>query len=541
MGYLEVMGKWEELFSRHPQLKLPYIDDTLYYFDNEAATGALNFFQGYLHHVEGRLAGQRFVAEPWQSYVIQMIYGWKRLNGTRKYREVFIFVSRKNGKSFLSVGFALYGLFADNEKGGRVVCAAADRDQARQVYDSARQIVEEDPDLIRYCMTYRHTMSVPSTASNFQVLSADVKTKHGKNLSTVIIDEVHALPNRELIDVLFTGVGAREQPLKIMLTTQTHNKKSACWEFYDYAKKVQQGIKEDPEFFPVLFELSEKDNWKDKKSWYKANPNLDISIPISYLESEFSKALIRPSYENTFKRLHLNMLTEQETRWVPVEEWDACKGEINISTLSNASTWIGIDLSSKVDLSAVLLLFPVKEKILILPFFWMPKDNIDLRKKRDRVDYDVWARQGYITLTEGNVIDYEVIEKKFLELAGIFNIKEIGFDPWNAQQLMTKLETNGLEVVQIPQTFSHLSNATKELEAWILSRRIVHDGNPVLRWMFSNVAIMEDGNGNIKINKKKCTEKIDGISALINGINRMLAVKEEKPSRYASEGIRTFG
>jgi phage terminase large subunit-like protein len=554
--YEQVIERCSDLFERFPSLVLPKVNDDLYYYDNLSATNVVDFFQREMHHVEGPLAGELFRLEAWEEFIIRMIFGWKRKafnedgkwintseqlqQDVRKFRDVFVFVPRKNGKSYIGAGFALQGLFADNEIGARVVSAAADREQAALIYDVAKQIVEENPRLHKKAITYRRTMVVEQTASNYKVLSADVKTKHGKNLTRVVVDEVHAQPNRDLIDVLFTSVGARIQPLKIMLTTAGFDKMSICYELYDYAKKVIEGIVTDEEFLPIIFEPSEKDDWRDEKTWIKVNPNLGISVQWDYFRSEFKKACERPSYENTFKRLHLNFWTEQETRWVPIEIWDECNGEINLQELEGAVCFAGVDLASKVDITALALVFPVGNQIKVLWDFWMPKNNIPLRHKRDRVDYDVWVRQGYIHATEGNVMDYDCVRKRIHELRTKYHIKEIGFDPWNAQDLIAKVGQDGLECVQVNQTFSHLTNPTKELEALVLSHRIAHGGNPVARWMFRNISVFEDGNGNIKLNKKASKEKIDGIVALVNALSRYQAYVD-KETAYNKRGLRTIG
>ena len=485
------------------------------------------------------------------------IYGWKKKtldenkqwintpeqieSDLRKFREVFLFIAKKQGKTSMVAGFALHALAADNEIGAQIVSASGDKEQAAIVFNLARRIVEENPRLSQDVKPFKRSMVCYETASNFIVLSSDVKTKHGPNLSTVIVDEVHVQPNRDLIDTLFAGVAARTQPLKIMLTTAGYDKKSICYEYYDYAKKVQQGIIIDDEFLPIIFELDPEDDWKKEENWKKANPNLGKTVSWNFMRSEFKKAIERPTYENTFKRLHLNQWTEQDTRWMAVELWDACNDPLIVEQLRGLSCFGGVDLASKIDITASALIFPVGNKIHVLPHFWMPKENISLRKKRDRVDYDVWVRQGYITATEGNVMDNDAVLNYFDDAQKIYNIQEIGVDPWNAQDLMVKMSQNGLNIVEVPQRFKSQSDATKKTEALILSKLLVHGGNPVLRWMFSNVMIERDSNDNIRPSKKKSSEKIDGIMAIINAISRYL-VNENTLGRsiYETQGIMTL-
>lgn len=557
LTYAEVMQRWESLFAIFPKLRLPVVDDKLYYFDPLTADEKIAFFEQQLHHVEGPQAHENLILEPWQRYVIAMTYAWKQKtfddNGEwiktteqldsdlRKFREVFIFIPRKNGKSFLGAGFALEGLFADNEQGARVISAAADREQAALIFDVAKQIVEENEFLLKDAEPFRRTIIVPRTASNYKVVSADVKTKHGKNLSHIIIDELHAQPNRDLTDVLFTSVGARLQPLKVMATTAGHDRNSICYEYYDYAKKVAAGILVDEQFFPVIFEPDEGDDWKEESTWLKANPNLGVSITWDYFRGEFKKALAKPSYENTFKRLHLNMWTQQDVRWVPVEEWDGCGETFDPRILLGKECWGGVDLASKKDLCAYSLIFPIDEIFYILSWFWVPQDNIPTRKTRDRVDYDVWARQGHIIATPGNTVDYSKIRSVIEETRRLYQVKTVGFDEWNAQDTMTMLEASGLDVVKVPQIPKYLSDPTKEFEAKILSRRIRHNNNPVLRWMFGNLAAIEDSNGNIRFCKKRSKEKIDGMVSIINGLSRYLMAKKDADSVYKTRGIRVIG
>lgn len=557
LSYAETMAQWAEVLERFPKLRLPVVDDKLYYYDSFTALAAVDFFEHEVHHVEGPQAQEKLQLEEWQKYVVSMLFGWKEKsfdeNGEwlqteehteqdlRKFREALIFIPRKNGKSFLGAGIGLKGLFADEEQGARVVSAAADREQAALIFDVAKKIVEDNPNLNKDSQSFRRTMIVPSTASNYTVASADVKTKHGKNLSMVIVDELHAQPNRDLVDVLFTSVGARLQPLKIMLTTAGHDRNSVCYEYYDYAKKVLSGVIVDEQFFPVIFEPDDGDDWKEESTWMKANPNLGVSITWDYFRAEFKKALAKPSYENTFKRLHLNIWTQQDVRWVALEEWDACAEPFDVEMLKGRECFGGVDLASKVDICAFVLLFPIEDELFVLPKFWVPRENIAIRKVRDRVDYEVWEREGLIEATPGNTMDYGRVRAAIKEARSLYNIKSVGFDEWNAQDLMTNLEADGLDVVKIPQIFKYLSDPTKELEARTLSRKIRHNGNPVLRWMFGNLSVIEDASGNIRLNKKASREKIDGIVALVNALSRSLMTKKEAESVYKNRGVRTLG
>lgn len=516
--------------------------DSNFWFDENAANRAVIFFERYLKHTKGKWAGAKFELMDWQKNdIIRPLFGWKRKDGTRKYRTAYIEIPRKNGKSTLSSGIALYLLFADNEYGAEIYSAAADREQAAIVFEIAKAMVEASPALKKRAKIYKRSIVVPKTMSSYKVLSADAPTKHGLNAHGIIFDELHAQPNRELWDVLTTSTGAREQPLVVAITTAGYDKNSICWEQHDYARKVLDGIIDDPSFFAYMAAADENDDWKNPKTWKKANPGLGQTVKLEYLEQEAKKAEQIPAYQNTFRRLHLNQWTQQDERWLDMAAWDATAGVVNANKLIGHECYGGLDLASTTDIAALVLLFPMDNgNYHILPYFWIPEANMKERIIRDKVPYDAWARDGFIEATEGNVIDYGVIKKRINELGRIYNIKEIGHDPWNATQLSLELDGDGFTMVPIRQGFASLSSPTKELMNLVLSKKIKHGGNPVLRWMADNMVVKQDPAGNIKPDKSKSTEKIDGIVALIMAIDRATRHKEDKKSVYEERGIITL-
>lgn len=542
----------EALFLKYPQLDFEIPDGVVYYsreeadlagaefyFDKDEASDAVLFFSNELCHLEGELQGELFTLEVWQQFIIEEMYGWKRTaTGMRRYREVFLFIPRKNGKSFFGAGIGNYGLYADGEKGAKVVSAAADTEQAALIFETAKYMVQENPNFFMDSIVLKRTISVPSTASSYQVISADAHTKHGKNLSTVIFDELHTQPNRDLVDVLFTSVGTRRQPLKCMFTTAGHDKNTICYDYYTYAKKVLNGEVKDTSFLPIIFEAEDGDDWKDEATWFKANPNLGVSITLEYFREEFQKAVTRPSYENTFKRLHLNIWTSQETKWLPVEIWDKCKREIKLEDFFGREIYVGVDLSSKQDLSSVVVIIPDKERVRLIPAFFMPAENIGVRCKRDRVKYDAYVRDGHMKATEGSAVDYNSIEEYISFLNDNFKIIRVYFDPWNAQMLQNNLTAKKIPCVNISQTTTSVSPATKELEALLVSEKLEHDGNEVMRWNFDNIVIEEDASGNIKASKKKSRERIDGVTAAVLGLYGVVNSDKVKKSIYEQEGAR---
>jgi phage terminase large subunit-like protein len=524
------------------------------HFDRAKADRAVDFIETCCRHVKGELAGQPFKIEGWQREIVRGIFGWARPNGTRLYREVYIEVPRKNGKSSMGAALALYLLFADGEQGAEIYSAAADTDQAAIVFGVAKGMVEQDPDLSSVSEAFRRTIVYKSNAYN--VLSADAPTKHGKNSHGILFDELHAQPNRELYDVLKTSTGSRRSPLLIMFTTAGFDRHSICWEVHEYAQKVIDGTVNDPAFLPIIFCAGETDDWTSPKIWKKANPNLGVSIKEDYLAAECEKAKVTPAYENTFKRLHLNIWTQQDVRWLQMTEWDACAAPpVNYDELRGRRCFGGLDLASTTDIAALALIFPPKtenDRFIVLPFFWIPEESMHARVLRDRVPYDVWQREGFLEATPGNSIDYRYIMLRLGRCRVDFDFKALAFDRWGSTQITTTLcdeygfTSDEKEAAnfrkpmlwQFGQGFSSMTGPTKELLNYILARKITHGGNPVLRWMANNVVVKQDPAGNIKPDKGKSIEKIDGIVSTIMALELAIRHGNEKGSIYNDREMR---
>jgi len=494
-----------------------------------------------LSHTKAEWAGLPFQLLPWQRELIEALFETRRADGLRQYRQAYVEVPRKNGKTELAAGVALYLLLADEEPGAQIYSAAADRDQAALCYNAARVMVEANPKLSAMCKIYRRAIEVPSTGSVYRVLSADAHTKHGFDCHGIIFDELHAQPNRELYDVLHTSIGARRQPLEFMITTAgVYDTTSICWEIHDYAEKVREGVIEDPAFLGVIFGADKDADWQDPAVWAKANPSLGQTIKLEYLEAEAKRATESPAYENTFRRLHLDQWTEQATRWLQMHVWDDNSGDVSEAPLVGRRCFAGLDLSTTTDISALELLFPGDEEDephRVLSYFWVPEEGVLQRSRRDRVPYDLWVRDGYIEATEGNVVDYDVIRERINELGDRFDIQEIAIDRWNSTQLQTQLLGDGFEVVPFGQGFASMAAPTKELDKLLRERSIRHGGNPVLRWMASNVAVKGDAAGNWKPAKDKSSERIDGIVALIMALGRAMVVPPPQQSVYETRGV----
>ncbi len=518
-------------------------ENNKYYFDNTSATIAVNFFEKILKHSIGEWAGKPFTLLDWQKEkIIKPIFGWKSVEtGLRKYRTVYIEVGRKQGKSELGAAIALLLLLMDNEPGAEIYSAAADRNQAGIVFTQAKNMLENSGELSKLVEIYKNTITVPSTRSFYRVLSSDAPTKHGLNAHGIIFDELHAQPNRELWDVLTTSTGSRRQPLIVALTTAGYDRESICWEVHDYAKKVEAGIISDDSFLPVIYSADEKDDWLDEETWKKANPSLGVTIKLDYLRGEAERAKNIPAYQNTFRRLHLSQWVQQESRWLDMTAWDACNTEISPKQLEGMLCYGGLDLASTSDIAAFSLVFPniqdSDEMYYILPFFWIPEEGLIERSRRDRVPYDAWVRNGLIKTTPGNVIDYNFIIRDIEALGEKYNIAEIAFDRWGAFQVSQTLEAAGFTMVAFGQGFASMSPPMTEFMRLIMNKKIMHGGNPVLRWMADNLIVSTDAAGNIKPDKAKSREKIDGIVATVQALDRSIRHEKKPVSVYEKRGL----
>lgn len=504
----------------------PFMLPTSHY-DKKKADRAVTFIQN-LCHTKGKWAGQKFLLLPWQEQIVRDIFGIVRVDGKRQFLTAYVEIPKKQGKSELAAAIALYLLYADGEASAEVYGAACDRNQASIVFDVAKQMVQMSPALMKRSKITAATKRIVnySNAGFYQVLSAETGTKHGLNVSGLVFDEIHAQPNRKLYDVLTKGSGdAREQPLFFIITTAGTDKQSICYELHTKALDIMHGRKADATFYPVVYGLEEGDDWNDEANWYKANPSLGHTISIERVREAYKNALENPAEENVFKQLRLNMWTNATVVWIPEHIYDRGNLPIDIATLEGRDCYAGLDLSSTSDITAFVLVFPPRtedEKYIVLPFFWLPEETLELRCRRDHVLYDVWERQGYINTTEGNVIHYGFIEQFIMDLGTHYHIKEIAYDRWNATQMVQNLEDEGFTMVPFGQGFKDMSPPSKELYKLLMEGNIIHGGNPVLKWMAQNVVMRQDPAGNIKPDKERSVEKIDGIVALIMGLDRCI-------------------
>ena len=507
--------------------------------DKHLAERAVMFVRA-LKHTKGEWAGTPFQLRPWQEIILRDIFGTVTREGLRQYRTGYVEIPRKNGKSELAAAIALYMLFGDGEPGAEIYSAASERNQASLVFNAAAAMVRSSPTLSKYSRIIDSQKRIVYYKNNsyYQAISADAATKHGFNAHAVIYDELHTAPNRELWDTLATSMGARRQPLMLAITTAGWDRTSICWEQHQIASRILSGDYHDPTYYPVIYGADEKDDWTDERVWKKANPNLGVSIKPEFLRSEYKRAMEIPAYENTFRRLYLDQWTSQETRWIPMEAWDECHMD-DPGDLDGEPCYIGLDLSSTTDLTSLTVWYP--DRGVAINHNWMPEELVDWKSRLDQIPYWDWIREGIVELTPGNVVDYGFIRERILDIAARNSgLRAIGYDPWNATQLMIQIEQDdGLPVAPIRQGFRTLSPASKELERLVTSRALNHLGNPALRRAAENVRVKADENGNLRPVKNSATGRIDPLMSLIIAIAAQQQTEgvQTGPSVYEERGL----
>jgi len=513
------------------------------HYDKAKADRAVTFIEN-LCHTKGKWSGTRFWLLPWQEQLIRDIFGIVKPDGNRQFRTAFVEICKKVGKSELAAAIALYLLYADNEPSAEVYGAAADRQQASIVFDVARQMVEMSPALMKRSKLMSATKRIVNygNAGFYQVLSAEVGSKHGFSISGLVFDEIHTQPNRQLYDVLTKySSDARQNPLHFIITTAGNDRHSIAFELHTKAVDILEGRRVDPTFYPVVYGLKDDEDWEDEANWYKVNPSLGYTVDIERLRDAYREAKQNPADEITFKWLRMNMWVSSTTSWIPDAIFMKGNEPIDMRLLEGRDCYAGLDLSSTGDITALVLMFPprdVDEKYILIPFFWVPEETIPQRVKANSVPYDVWEKQGHLLATEGNVIHYDFIEKFICDLAEKYHILEIAVDRWNATHMIQNLEDAGFTMVPFGQGFASMSTPTKEFYRLLMEGQIVHAGHPVLRWMAGNVVIETDAAENIKVTKAKSKEKIDGIVASIMALDRCLRNEgQQQGSVYDTRGI----
>lgn len=496
-------------------------------FDRARAEKICKFVE-LLPHIKGPKAGERIVLEPWQVFLLTTVFGWVKPDGSRRFRRVYVEVPRGNGKSALSSAVALFMLCADGEGGAEVYSFATTRDQAKIVFGDAQHMVRMTPG-IRSAFgveTGAHSIYVMKTASKFEPLSAEGSTLDGLNTHFACVDELHAHKTRVVYDVVETSIGKRAQSLLWVITTAGSNRAGICYEVRTFVTKMLDGVVEDESQFGVIYGLDEGDDWTSEAALVKANPNWDVSVRAEVLGPLQAKAMQLPSAVNNFKTKHLNEWVNADTAWMDMRAWDACQNQaIELDQFVGQPCWIGLDLASKVDIAALSLLFRDPENqgaFITFAKHYLPEDTVS---SSSNSQYSGWMRAGRLTVTPGNVIDFGWIEADLLDLCSRFDVQAVAFDPFQATQLSTRMVAEGLPMVEVRPTVLNFSEPMKTLEALVLQRKLVHDGDPVLAWMASNVVAHLDAKDNIYPRKERAENKIDGIVALIMALSR--AIKQE--------------
>jgi phage terminase large subunit-like protein len=517
-----------------------------YWYDPEAAERIVTFIEALCHHSKGEWRGQLIRLEDWQKdELLRPLFGWMRADGTRLFRIAYVEMARKNAKSTLGAAVGLYLLAGDQEGGAEIYSSATKRDQAKIVHDAAVAMVKASPELRRWVKSQRQNLSCARLGGKFEPLSSDSKTLDGLNPHGNIVDELHAHKDRTVWDVLDTGMGARRQPLTFGITTGgTYEPESIGWQLHAHAIKVLEGVLEDDAFFTLLCCADPEDDWRLPETWAKANPNLGVSVREEFLAAQCLKAEQQPSFLNEFLRKHLNLWTQQQDRWLPIEQWNACDNDQGRAwyverelALEGEACYAGLDLSTKLDLTALVLEFHPEPGVSeFLCRFWVPEATILRRSKQDRVPYDAWARDGWLTATPGEVVDYDFIRAEVVALGERYRIQEIAFDPWNATQIATQLTGDGFQMVEVRQGYKSLSEPCKEFEKRVTAKQVRHGGHPILRWMVSNVSLRRDPNDNIAPDKASSGDRIDGVVAGIMALSRRI-VHPEGGSAYDERGF----
>lgn len=513
------------------------------YFDEVDANRFIQFFEQFLSHTKGKWAGQPFLLLPWQQFAVANIFGWKREDGTRRFSTLYCQVGRKNGKTQMLAGIGLAMLDFDNEPAASVVFAATKRDQAKIAHDEATRMVKASPALKKRVKVMRNRLFVPSTNSTAEPLSSDAKSADGLSVSLAVLDELHAHKNAELLNVLKSATGARTNPLIAIITTAGFNIGGPCYQVMRGACDMLEGKVNDDSMFALIYTIDEDDDFSDSSVWVKANPSLDVSISKAYLAKELQQAQnYGGSMLVNFRTKHMNEWVSSSSTWIPDDV--ITQGDNPVEPDPSQPCWGGLDLASVSDITALNLVWPHEGGYITRSWFWLPEDAVEKRiQSTGSRMYQQFAELDNVFITEGNVTDYDSIRRfvtgYHLEdgrvkydadcLATRYNIQTIAFDRFNSSQCVLNLASDGIEMSPYGQGFVSMSAPSKELERLMSEGRLLHGGCPVMRWMFGNTVLSMDPSHNIKPNKEKSGDKIDGIVALVMAIGQTMTDQQAAP------------
>jgi len=504
------------------------MDELKYYNDDTEPNRIIKFFKTYLKHSKGTHAGKPFVLLPWQEEIVYSLFGtFKKEDNLRRYRNGLILVPRKNGKTTLIAGLCIYELLF-GESNGELFACANNREQARIIFNITAEMVGSSKELSKRIKVYKSALYNPRTKSLFKVLSRDATSALGYNASFCVIDELLGAPDDNLFNAMSTSMGARKQPMMLSISTAGFSKASFLYQLVEHGERVNHGIIDDDTFYAKIYGMKDTDDWTKEETWMKCNPSLGSTISLDFFRTEYNRAKEFTRFENAFKTLYLNAWLDSSKSWIGDTQWVNCgDSSVKIEDFKNCSCYAGLDLSSTQDLTALSLCFYKNEKYYLFTFPFCPSENIKLRSRRDKVPYDQWVNEGYLTSTDGNAVDYDFIINKIVTLGTEYNICGIAVDRWNSSAITTKLMEHGFNVIAFGQGFSSMTSPVRAMERLILNETLVHDNHPVLRWCLSNVILKVDPAGNAKCDKAKSRERIDCVIASLMALEECTKVNHE--------------
>ena len=560
-----VASKWVRLACKRHLEDLILGPSRGLFFDRKESERVISFFPRFLRFYEGAFDGKPFQLLPFQQFIVGSLFGWKTMDGFRRFRTAYVEMGKGNGKSPLAAGIGLYGLVADGEPGAEIYSAATTRDQAGILFRDAKAFTDGSSALLRHLTVDKGNIAYTAKNSFFRPVSSEHRALDGKRPHIALIDEIHEHPSAMVVDKMRAGTKGRTQALIFEITNSGYDRHSVCYQHHEYSEKILEGVIENDAWFGFMTGLDvcaacaadgksiptdgcpDCDSWKDEKVWPKANPGLDVIIPRKYLREQVAEASEMPSKENIVKRLNFCIWTESVTKWLSMEKWAACGDAVDAEALKGRTCYGGLDLSSVSDITAWVKVFPpdvIGGKYQVLCRFFIPEGNMRERERKDKVPYSVWVKQGFITTTPGGIIDYAYVLDTIRKDAEDYDIAELAFDRWGSQKITTDLQDIGFEVegkkslVQFGQGFASMAAPTKELEKMVRAGEIAHGGNPVLSWMVSNAVVRMDPAGNMKVDKEKSTERVDGVVALVMAIARAMLGGKAGESVYESRGFQ---
>lgn len=529
-------GKWTKLACQRQidDLKRWRGKAAPYYFDKAAGDHVCAFAE-CLPHIKGEWAKRResIKLEDWQCFFLTTVFGWKRRDGLRRYRTVYLEVARKNSKSTIGAIIGLYMLVADGEIGAEVYSAATTRDQAKIIFETARAMARREREIqSAYGLEANaHNLHVVETGSKFEALSAEGNSLDGLNIHCALVDELHAHKRRVVYDVLETATGSRSQPLVVSVTTSGSDRAGVCYEQRAYVTKLLERTVEDETYFGIIYTIDADDDWTDEAVWRKANPNLGVSVYVDDMRRLCAKAQTMASATNAFVTKRLDVWVNAATAWMDMRAWEACGDtSLDLDQFEGRRCFIGIDLASKIDLAAVSLLFPGDGgEYTLFGRYYLPEETVE---DGGNSQYDGWVRSGHLIATDGARNDLRAtgpIGQDVIEFCRRFHVEQIAYDPFQMIQLQQDFDELGLPTMELRPTVLNFSDPMKELEALVVSDKLRHDGGPVLTWMISNIVAKLDAKDNIYPRKEFVANKIDGGISAIMALGMALRHQETGP------------